>query len=354
MENNMTVQNTYENNFIPTEEGPDFNTIKKKTAQAYNRTGAAMSLHFAILIAFQIVVATIFNVVYLAQGHTVDEYMTFASTNTVYLLALTAASYTVAHISAYFIGLGLTHRTKGAGKLFAKSKLSGKAMLFAFGAALGGQCISILLQTLTTVISGSSGMENMNTDMLSIGSDMTQNILLFLYMVIIGPVGEEIVLRGMALRNMTVSNRNFGIIMTAVMFGLFHGNIMQFFVGLVLGLLFAYVDVKAGSVIPSIILHVFNNALAFALSVEEYLLSESAAQTFELVYIGVIFVLGVIGTVMLIKTLKGTPDPEDSAYAPVYKAESADMKKLSVNLALKSPCLWIFTMIYIIYIIQNF
>ena len=54
----------------------------------------------------------------------------------------------------------------------------------------------------------------------------------------------------------------FAIIASAVVFGAMHGNTTQIIFAFTLGLIFAYVDCKANSIMPSIIIHFFNNFYA--------------------------------------------------------------------------------------------
>ena len=142
--------------------------------------------------------------------------------------------------------------------------------------------------------------------------------------------------------------------MTAVMFGLFHGNILQFFTGLTLGLLFAYVDIKTGSILPSIILHIINNGLAFILMVVQYYITDEQSITIiSIAYMAVLFIIGVIGFILLMKNTKDVADAENSAYSPIFDVNAEEKKQLSVKPVLKSPCIWIFAIIYISLIIYN-
>lgn len=80
----------------------------------------------------------------------------------------------------------------------------------------------------------------------------------FLYVAIIGPVLEEIIFRGAVLRSLEPYGKSFAIILSAFMFGVFHGHPLQgiyaFFVGLVLG----YVAIEY-SIKWAMLLHITNN-----------------------------------------------------------------------------------------------
>lgn len=88
-------------------------------------------------------------------------------------------------------------------------------------------------------------------------------VLGWLMAVLIAPINEELVVRGIILER---SKRSFGIVgtivLTALLFGLYHMNPIQGFYVLPMGIFWAYLGVKYNSVIIPIIGHVLNNSLA--------------------------------------------------------------------------------------------
>lgn len=81
---------------------------------------------------------------------------------------------------------------------------------------------------------------------------------MFLYAGLLAPVAEEILFRGLILRSLEPYGKKLAIFVSALLFGIFHGNIVQspfaFAVGLVLG----YVAVEY-SLTWAMALHMFNN-----------------------------------------------------------------------------------------------
>lgn len=100
---------------------------------------------------------------------------------------------------------------------------------------------------------GLSVMETMDSV-----SGSADTISMFVYMGILAPLSEEILFRGVVLDALRPYGKRFAILGSAVLFGLFHGNLLQtpyaFLVGLVLG----YVTVEH-SLIWAVVLHLFNN-----------------------------------------------------------------------------------------------
>lgn len=81
---------------------------------------------------------------------------------------------------------------------------------------------------------------------------------MFLYAGLLAPIAEEILFRGVILRGLLPYGKKLAIFVSALLFGLFHGNILQspfaFAVGLVLG----FVAVEY-SLVWAMALHMFNN-----------------------------------------------------------------------------------------------
>lgn len=86
----------------------------------------------------------------------------------------------------------------------------------------------------------------------------SDTLSMFLYISILGPVGEEILFRGYVLRSLQPYGKRFAILGSAVLFGLFHGNLLQIPFAFLMGLVMGYITVEY-SLGWSIVLHIFNN-----------------------------------------------------------------------------------------------
>ena len=85
-------------------------------------------------------------------------------------------------------------------------------------------------------------------------------ILTFMLNMILVGVAEELVFRGVLMRGLKPLGRNFAIVTSALMFGLFHDDVVQGLFAFGCGLLFGFVAMEY-SLVWSIVLHVFNNAV---------------------------------------------------------------------------------------------
>lgn len=82
-----------------------------------------------------------------------------------------------------------------------------------------------------------------------------------LVMVILAPLAEEYIFRRVFIDRTRVYGEKTAVLTSALAFGLFHGNLSQFFYAAALGYLLAYVYIRTGRLRYSAALHMFVNAL---------------------------------------------------------------------------------------------
>ena len=86
----------------------------------------------------------------------------------------------------------------------------------------------------------------------------SHSITMFIYTTIMAPITEEIIFRGAGLRALEKHGKVFAIIMTALLFGLFHENLYQVYFAALIGLGFGYIAFEY-SIFWAIFFHIFNN-----------------------------------------------------------------------------------------------
>lgn len=104
-------------------------------------------------------------------------------------------------------------------------------------------------------------------------SDIWLNLILIS---VAGPIFEEIFFRKLLIDRTIKYGARVSIILSAVIFGFFHGNISQFFYAFLLGGFFAYVYIRTGKIIYTMILHIIVNLMGSVVS----LFVVQSAQTF--------------------------------------------------------------------------
>lgn len=93
--------------------------------------------------------------------------------------------------------------------------------------------------------------------------DDTTNVIVggeIFYSIIIAPIVEEIIYRGVVMKTIEKYNYIAAIIISSILFGSMHQNLSQSFVCMGIGLILGYIGYKY-SIIFSIIIHILNNAM---------------------------------------------------------------------------------------------
>jgi membrane protease YdiL (CAAX protease family) len=83
-------------------------------------------------------------------------------------------------------------------------------------------------------------------------------VSMFLYASFLGPITEEIVFRGAMLRSFQKFGKLFAIIMSSILFGVFHSNFIQGLFAAVVGLILGYVAMEY-SFKWAVLIHIINN-----------------------------------------------------------------------------------------------
>lgn len=95
-------------------------------------------------------------------------------------------------------------------------------------------------------------------------SMLSRPIIFFAMVVVAAPILEEILFRGIILDGYLKRYKPWhGILISAFLFALIHGNLAQGVGAFMLGILFGWIYWKTNSIIPCIILHFINNLIAF-------------------------------------------------------------------------------------------
>ncbi|MBE6924947.1 MAG: CPBP family intramembrane metalloprotease [Ruminococcaceae bacterium] len=120
---------------------------------------------------------------------------------------------------------------------------------------MSAQMIFMVLSLLVELLLNQAGLTSPSAEAMEV-----DGLSMFLYAGLGAPISEEILFRGLILRRMEPYGKKFAIFASALLFGLFHGNLSQapfaFCVGLVLG----YVTLEH-NIGWAMVLHMFNNLI---------------------------------------------------------------------------------------------
>lgn len=175
----------------------------------------------------------------------------------------------------------------GVREMYAKPRYFGRALgMFpaGYGAAIAMQLFTMLLAFLfrnTSVSDSFTATENM-----FVHNDMSSALINFFHTVLLAPLFEEFWFRGLVLRSLKPYGNGVAIFISAILFGMTHANLAQFFYATTIGIVLGYVAVQTGSIVTTTVMHAMFNGIAGVTSllkandaVTEYLqASESGAE----------------------------------------------------------------------------
>ena len=232
----------------------------------------------------------------------------------------------------------------------APTKMGGKAWLIALCIALGFMMVGNYIGNFITYYFSSMLDESLQNPVESLTSGQSFWINL-VFVSIVAPILEELVFRKFVCDRLLPLGEGYAVVLSAILFGLVHGNFFQFFYAAAVGALFAFIYVKTGRLRYSIAYHMIINFLGGVIApwladrIEPWLTEEGVAELLEmssvnfteyshlmltvflplLAYEAVFLGGGVLGLVFLIKDRKKIrfcegllPPPKENRLATVF------------------------------------
>lgn len=129
-------------------------------------------------------------------------------------------------------------------------------------------------------------MESYNSAAESVdtGKSVFSLVMSFLALVIAAPITEELIYRNMAIANLRSRlPAVLSVILSSLIFGIFHGNFVWMLYACGLGLLFGFLYVKSESIYVSLVVHTAFNLFGYVYSVLGNFASESMVPVINLV-----------------------------------------------------------------------
>lgn len=138
-------------------------------------------------------------------------------------------------------------------------------------------------------------------------------IFYMLYGTLIPPLVEELLFRGVAIGVLRRWGGTFAVVVSALLFGLYHGNIQQFVFAFLVGLILGWLRLRTGSLLPCMGLHMLNNGLSNFSSLLRKWYGGEAAGLFIQIYFMAFLALGLAAGVWLLLRHRGSlrlpPEP---------------------------------------------
>lgn len=121
--------------------------------------------------------------------------------------------------------------------------------------------VSIMIAYLSLFMS-KAGLTVPEADISLKQNDAVTAIIYVAYVIIIGPIAEEIIYRGVILSLLKPFGKWMAVFFSALLFGLMHGNIPQAAAAFAGALIYGIIAVNSNSIMPTIMIHMLNNTVA--------------------------------------------------------------------------------------------
>ncbi len=235
----------------------------RQTRRKLTGTGAVLLIYYMIMTELVTLVLVVDTLIYTFKHLAMNPNMDYQSIFDVIMRYVmdTATSNAWGYILAILVGTGILLLWKKP--RYFKQQLFRREKKMTFGVFMQLLCVFMsvqlvfsLLQMLVEWLLNLMGLSAMAA--LEMATVSTDTFSMFLYAGFLGPIAEELLFRGLLLRTLECRGKRFAIFATALMFGMFHGNILQSPFAMLVGLVLAYVALEY-SIVWAIVLHIFNN-----------------------------------------------------------------------------------------------
>lgn len=241
-----------------------------------------------------------------------------------------------------------------------KKKMSVKHLIVAFIMCYAGTYVCNLLASILTGIIGALKQSDVENVMANLTSNISLPVNLFV-VVICAPIMEELLFRKTLIERTAHFGEGISILFSGLVFGLFHGNLVQFGYAFLLGVFFGFIYVKTKNIVYPIILHMvinffgsflgsiimeksgFYNLPADATESEmmEFMMENAAGMMIYFGYALAIIILVIVGIVLFVKNRKKFV----CAPGEVTIEKGARFKTMILNLGMILYCIFWIVMI---------
>ena len=245
----------------------------------------------------------------------------------------------ISSVSFFLVGLIYCLITRrDFSRLFPFEKIGGSKLAKLCVIGLSLNLFSNLVVDLVNNTFGLFGIEN-NGGTFDLGSQ-PDVIMVILTIAVIPAFVEEFAFRGVIMGVLRPYSEGLAIIVSSAVFALMHGNFVQLPFTFCCGLVFAYIDIKTNSLMPSIIIHFLNNGLSVLADIfmGYKIMDEIGVNLFY----GVIFVItGILSFIFLKDMVK------DKEFFTLNKGDEIIPYKRKMTTAVSSPPMICFAVLMI-------
>ena len=131
---------------------------------------------------------------------------------------------------------------------------------------------------------------------------------------VVAPIVEEFIFRGLVMTRLSRAMPGWlAVLVSAAVFGLCHGEPVWVCYAFVLGAVFGFIDLRAGSILPSVLGHIMFNAIGQVMS----LIPETEEGTEAVIALGVLFLAAIVLPILDRKGIAALLRSRPAAKSPV-------------------------------------
>lgn len=122
---------------------------------------------------------------------------------------------------------------------------------------------------------------------------------------IIVPIAEELIFRGVLFKRLcAVTKMKWAVIISSVIFGIMHGNLVQFVYATILGAVMCFVYIRCKNIIAPMLLHIAANTISVLLSDCKPVAELMENPIISLLFIIVCLILSIVSPILICKLTK--------------------------------------------------
>lgn len=238
-------------------------------------------------------------------------------TSSTFSSAFTIIGVEIISVLLPFLAVGLINKKKIQGDIIPAKKMPVSYVLLwsGFGmlvCVLANYCVGIMVAVFKQF-----GYELTQSDTPEPNS-IFACVLLAVSTAVMPAICEEIAMRCVSLGMLKKYGKGFAVFAVSIIFGLLHGNVIQFVFAFLCALAFGYITVKTDNVVPAMLAHGFNNGMSVLTMISTYAFGKDAEQKVVVALYLFWFAVGVICTLTLLIKKQFKSEPNEQAYEP-YK-----------------------------------
>ncbi len=164
-----------------------------------------------------------------------------------------------------------------------------------------------IVSLMTVFVKNTLGYELSQNDY-GISNDFLTYFVMVISVAVAPAIFEEFALRCCTLGVLRKYGNGFAVFMVSIIFGLIHGNVIQFVFAFLMGIIMAYITIQTDNVIIAILIHGLNNGRSAVNDIVTNVANEKTANIVAVAIMLVIFVVAVVSLVYLVLTKSFTKE----------------------------------------------